>query len=250
MGENYPCTLYTFLRIIVVRSQACLKREENGANPFRNNNKNNMKKTATPKKEVSPKKKPKGKKSGAVKVVYNPDLPLTINEEIFCQYYVLNAETRNNAFQSYVKAYSKEEEIENAPKDDAIYEEIEVNGKMTKGGLIKSSSFERVNTWIRREASKVLTKPHIQRRVYELLNTLLKDEIVDAELVKVIVQDEERPSKVRAIEEYNKLRQRSTKSTVEHEFGNINPEISDKELREFIEQGEAFFQKKNLPKKK
>lgn len=206
-----------------------------------------MNKTAT---KVKPKKKAKGKKSGAVKVVYNPNQELNIVEEIFCQYYVLNAETRRNAFQSYLVAYGRADDLEKAPQDDAIYEEMEDGkGKTIKGKLIQSSSYDRLHATLRKEASLLITKPHIQRRVYELLNSLLKDEIVDAELVKVISQDEELSPKVRAIEEYNKLRQRTTKTTVEHEFGNINPEVPDHLLKEAIAQGEAFFQKKKIGKK-
>ena len=205
-----------------------------------------MKKTAT-KKKTETTKKVKGKKSGAVKVVYNPDLKLSINEEIFCQYYVLNQETRSNGYQSYLIAYGREEDVENATNEDAVYAEREDG---SRGELLQSGAHDRLVNTLTKEASRLVRKPHVQSRIYELLNSLLRDEIVDAELAKVMRQDRELPSKVRAIEEYNKLRQRSTKSTVEHEFGNINPEISDKELREFIEQGEAFFQKKNLPKKK
>lgn len=206
-----------------------------------------MEKTAT---KTKTKKKAKGKKSGAVKVVYDPNIPLNVEEEIFCQFYVLNAETRRNAFRSYIKATGKEEELEKAPQDDAIYEEIEdTKGNFTKGKLIQSSTFDRLNSVYRSEASRFVAKPNIQKRIYELLNTLLKDEIVDAELVKVISQDEELSPKVRAIEEYNKLRQRTTKTTVEHEFGNINPDVPDHLLKEAIAQGEAFFQKKKIGKK-
>lgn len=205
-----------------------------------------MKKTAT---KVKPKKKAKGNKSGAVKVVWNPDQTLNVSEEMFCQYYVLNQETRNNGFQSYAIAYGREGDLEKAPKDDAVYEEIEVNGKMTQGKIIQKSSYDRLYATLTAEASKVIRKPYIQRRIYELLNSLLRDDIVDGELAKVMRQDIELPAKMRAIEEYNKLRQRTTKTTVEHEFGNINPEVSDADLKELIKQGEAFFQKKKLPKK-
>lgn len=211
-----------------------------------------MKKTAT---KTKPKKKKKGKKSGAVKVVYDPNIPLNVEEEIFCQYYVLNAETRRNAFRSYLKATGKEEELEKAPQDDAIYEnddvmdeegENDVKKPLGRGKCIQASTFDRMNSTLRSEASRFVAKPNIQKRIYELLNSLLKDEIVDAELVKVISQDEELSPKVRAIEEYNKLRQRTTKTTVEHEFGNINPDVPDHLLQEAIAQGEAFFKKKKI----
>lgn len=50
----------------------------------------------------------------------------------------------------------------------------------------------------------------IQERVYQLLNEMLKDEIVDAQLAKVILQDEKLEPKISAIREYNKIRQRIT----------------------------------------
>ncbi len=205
-----------------------------------------MKKTAT---KVKPKKKAKGNKSGAVKVVWNPDQTLNVSEEMFCQYYVLNQETRNNGFQSYAIAYGREGDLEKAPKDDAVYEEIEVNGKMTQGKIIQKSSYDRLYATLTAEASKVIRKPYIQRRIYELLNSLLRDDIVDGELAKVMRQDRELPAKMRAIEEFNKLRQRTTKTTVEHEFGNINPDVPDHLLKQAIAEGEAFFQKKKLAKK-
>lgn len=214
-----------------------------------------MEKTAT---KTKTKKKAKGKKSGAVKVVWNPDQSLNIAEEMFCQYYVLNADTRRNATMSYAMAYGRMEELDNASKDDAIYENDDVMDEeggsdikksVGRGKLIQASSYDRLYNVCSNEGARLVRKPYISRRVTELLNSLLRDEIVDAELAKVIMQDRELSPKMRAVEEFNKLRQRTTKTTVEHEFGNINPEVPDHLLKEAIAQGEAFFQKKKIGKK-
>ena len=63
----------------------------------------------------------------------------------------------------------------------------------------------------------MLTNANIQKYIRKCLNKVLRDDIVDAELVKVILQNYELPAKVAAIREYNKLKQRIVeKGEIEH----------------------------------
>jgi hypothetical protein len=53
----------------------------------------------------------------------------------------------------------------------------------------------------------------VQERVTALLNELLRDDIVDSQLAKIITQDDDLQSKVRGINEYNKVRGRIVDKT-------------------------------------
>lgn len=65
-------------------------------------------------------------------------------------------------------------------------------------------------------ASENLRKPHILRRIRELLNTqALTDEKVDCELAFVIEQKADLPSKMSGIKEYNRLKNRIKDSLVQ-----------------------------------
>lgn len=58
------------------------------------------------------------------------------------------------------------------------------------------------------EGSFLLSNPMIQERCDYLLDELINNDCVDRELVKVILQNNDLSSKVRAIAEYNKVRDR------------------------------------------
>lgn len=48
----------------------------------------------------------------------------------------------------------------------------------------------------------------MQVRITALLNEILRDDVVDSQLAKLIMQDAEPATKIAAIREYNKVRQR------------------------------------------
>lgn len=207
----------------------------------------------TPKKGKS-KKKPKG-----AKLEWNPDAGLTLNEEMFCRAYVLNEATRRNATLSYDFAYQKD--LDNKPKDDAVYEndgdemedfEDDEMGEgrrpRGRGKLITPSSYDRCYSVCATEGARLLKKPHISKRITKLLNEMLTEEFVDGELTKVIAQDDELSPKVRGIEEFNKLRKRTTTTTVEHKFKDLE-EMSDEELAAEKERLQGFFNKGRGEKK-
>lgn len=63
----------------------------------------------------------------------------------------------------------------------------------------------------RTESHKLLTKPNIKARIHSLFKTLFSPDLVDAELLKVIMQDEDPKAKVLGIREFNELKGRITK---------------------------------------
>jgi hypothetical protein len=68
-------------------------------------------------------------------------------------------------------------------------------------------------------AKNTLRLTKIQDRITELFNELKKDNIVDGEMMKLILQDDDPQSKRDMIKEYNKLMARITDKT-EHS-GNL-----------------------------
>jgi hypothetical protein len=111
--------------------------------------------------------------------------------ELFCRYYAQGEGTFGNATLSYAAAYDhaitflqktdRWGNIYNSPVELDLYNACSANG------------------------SRLIRGDKVQARITVLLNELLKDEIVDAELVKVIKQNGDLNPKVQAIKEYNKL---------------------------------------------
>lgn len=126
-------------------------------------------------------------------------LPLKPQHELFCQLYVKNADLFGNATMCYAEAYGfKLDEL----SDDRPIDNM---GKETG-----KSAREAAEATCAVNGSKLLRNAKIQDRVTLLLNEMLKDEVVDAELAKVILQKENPAAKMTAIREYNKIRQRIT----------------------------------------
>lgn len=140
-------------------------------------------------------------------------MELNPKQELFCQSYVNNWATFGNATKSYVEAYDVEEES------------------------------------ARREGSRLLTKVDVKARVVKLLNDLLKDEIVDAELSKVIQQDNDLSVKVSAIKEYNKLRQRITDKVDMTTKGESMASITEEQFQKILDSYVKRTGKDSDPKK-
>jgi len=104
---------------------------------------------------------------------------LNPRQELFCQLYVYDKECFGNATKSYAQAYDIDE----------------------------------TNPVARSSASIELSKPYIKQRVRDLLDEFINDTVVDLELASVIKQNKELSSKVAAIREYNKLKQRVIEKT-------------------------------------
>lgn len=103
--------------------------------------------------------------------------PLTIQQETFCQNFVLVEEFLGNGTRAYADAYN-----------------IEKEGNWWK---VCASG-----------ASRLLKSTKISTRINEILKLVMNDAIVDNELGYVISQKSDLNSKVAAIREYNKLKKR------------------------------------------
>lgn len=107
---------------------------------------------------------------------------LNPKQELFCQYFASDREFFGNGTQSYIEAY------------DIV---------VSKKGAYNAA---------RANASDLLTKPNILKRIDELFEARgLNDTFVDKQLEKLIIQDAEFGTKLQAIKEYNALKQRITK---------------------------------------
>jgi phage terminase small subunit len=108
------------------------------------------------------------------------DTDLNEKQKLFVKYYV-SKDFFANGVESYAEAYGLD------------------------SGNIKDYNTAKVN------ASKLLTNTNILAYMRELLDLSgLNDDFVDKELLFVIMQNSDLGSKVKAISEYNKLRQRIT----------------------------------------
>lgn len=135
------------------------------------------------------------------------DEQLKAKRELFCRCYTQNNELFGNATLSYAEAFDyKLDELSR----EAVYETDidEETGAETQGKLIEQSPHDKAYHVCSVLSSKLLRNDDIQARIRVLLNELLKDEIVDSELAKIIMRDGDMPSKIAGIREYNKLRGR------------------------------------------
>src|ERR1035441_7818208 len=126
-------------------------------------------------------------------------VPLKPQHEIFCQLYVKNEELFGNGTLCYAEAY-------NYKLETLSHEET----RDKEGELIEASEYDKAKNVCAVEGHRLLRMPKIQERINVLLNEMLKDDIVDAQLAKVILQDKKLEPKISAIREYNKIRQRIT----------------------------------------
>lgn len=123
---------------------------------------------------------------------------LTPQQDRFCRLYTQNEELFSNATLSYAEAYSYElGRLSDIP---------EYNEKGDK--IPRSSERDKAYDSCSANASRLLRNDKIQDKVTLYLNELMKDTVVDSQLAKVIMQDRKLESKVSAIREYNKLRNR------------------------------------------
>lgn len=103
---------------------------------------------------------------------------LTLKQEKFCQLYASDREFFGNGVESYAEAYGLD--------------------------LLKKKDYNTASV----NASKLLTNTKILERINELLNLTLNDQFVDKQLSLLITQNAHPSTKLGAIKEYNKLKQR------------------------------------------
>lgn len=173
-----------------------------------------MTKKASKKNKVVAKKKVSKKKKTVIKIEELKEKGLTLQQELFCQFYASDREFFGNGVQSYIEAY----DVDLSEKNAYI--------------IAKNAAYEN------------LTKPYLLKRINELLELRgLNDTFVDKQLELVITQNADFHAKVAAMREYNKLKKR----TVERlELTTKRPfeDMTDEELAEAINEGVKFLRKK------
>lgn len=145
---------------------------------------------------------------------------LSPEQEKFCRNYTQNSILFSNATLAYADAYGFD--LDSQAKDDAqyenqngeIYAEWELNdeSKFKKDEKkrckkIQESSYQRMYDNVSTYGSKLMKRTYIQKRCRELLNEMMSDDVIDARLIEIILKGSAGDS-VRAIQEYNKLKQR------------------------------------------
>lgn len=148
------------------------------------------------------------KKKTKTKTLKNPKW------ELFCRHYTSNEELFGNATHAYAEAFKFN--LDSLSHDDAVYDEDrEENDKgelvFSNKKIITPSSYDKAVNTCAVNGHALLRNTKINQRIIELLNDIMRDEVVDAQLAKVIMQDDDRPSKVSAIKEYNNLKSRTKK---------------------------------------
>ena len=105
--------------------------------------------------------------------------------ELFCRYFTQNDELFNNATLSYAEAYEyKLDEL----SEEAVYSEPDEKGHREK---IDDSEYTKAYNVCSVNGHRLLRSAKIQERIVALRNELLKDDIVDSELSKVIKQNKD-----------------------------------------------------------
>lgn len=148
---------------------------------------------------------------------------LSAEDELFCELFASDREMFGNGVQSYIEAY----EIEVVNKPDPEYP------KQKTYNACKVAAHSR------------LTNPNFLKRINEIFEGGgLNDAFVDKQLEKVITQDAEFSPKVKAIQEYNKLKKRTVERIEHtHSFAKYDG-MTDDELEKELSNGEKFFKKK------
>jgi phage terminase small subunit len=118
------------------------------------------------------------------KKIRKTETKLNPRQEMFCQLYASDREFFGNGTQSYIEAF-----------------DLTPNRYGTA----------------RTNASLLLTKTNILKRIDELLEIYINDQVVDKELGFVVLQKADLSAKVAAIREYNKLKKRVDSNSIEIE---------------------------------
>lgn len=120
---------------------------------------------------------------------------LTSRQERFCRNFTQNDYFYGNATLSYADAYEW---------DLDSYSKVKPKTPEGEGKSEYEIQYDNCSSL----ASRLRKNDKIQTRCLFLLNDLLKDEKVDGELARLIMQDKDLSTKLNSIKEYNKLKQR------------------------------------------
>lgn len=129
---------------------------------------------------------------------------LNIKQELFCRLFTHNDFLFGNATLAYASAYGYHlETLNREPK----------YGPPNKKGIkniIEDSPYDKAYNVCSVQSHHLLRNPKINERVIELLNELANDKQIDAEIMRTVKQNEDYGAKIRAIDTFNKLRNRIT----------------------------------------
>lgn len=132
------------------------------------------------------------------------DNKLSPQQERFCNLFASDKEFFGNGVQSYIEAFDID------TKKPGAYNGAKANAHI------------------------LLTKTYITARINELFEARgLNDVFVDKQIEKLITQDASYDAKVRAIQEYNKLRGRITEKR-KHEFEGVDSSSLEERLADLI----------------
>lgn len=151
---------------------------------------------------------------------------LTPKQELFCQYYTLKGETFGNGTLAYALAFNHD--LENAPKNDAVYElpdgshithdeiedkEFKENILVGKKRIVEDSSHSKMYNVCANGGSRLLIIPKVINRIDELNALALEDDReFDSKLRKIALKADDNTA-LSAIKHRNDLRGRIIKRT-------------------------------------
>lgn len=184
---------------------------------------------------------------------------LTPKQELFCNYYCKNLEFFCNGTLSYAAAYGID--LDSYSKDDAIYsddpeedeEDFDEEGKKPrkrKTGpkkkdyrtVIQQSSYDRMYYQCAALASRLLKNDKVQLATRKMFVEMLDNDVIDAELTKIIIRGQKDSDRINAIKEYNALKTRIIKkldlTTNGKDIGGLEAK-SDEQLDAIIAASEA-----------
>ena len=143
-----------------------------------------------------------------------PDKQWTLNaqRDLFCRLYSQNSELFGNGTLCYAEAYGFD--LDSLPKGCPN----ENHGEEDEGDC-SPSEYDLGYHTCSVNGSRLLRNADVQDRVTALLNEMLKDNVVDAQLAK-LVMTADGPTRIAAIREYNKVRQRIVEK-VDHTSGGL-----------------------------
>lgn len=157
---------------------------------------------------------PKKKKEKDPSFDASKPIKKNINQERFCFFYASgkNMDTFGNAYKSYVAAFGFQEKLNKANEELTV---IPYNHETKRKE--KRQEIQRMENSCRSNASHLLTNHNIIARCDHLLLQLYSEQNADSSLAWAMAQTKDVASKVAAVREFNRVRNR-VKDKVEGEI--------------------------------
>lgn len=134
--------------------------------------------------------------------------PLTMHQELFCNFYVKNEWARGNATRSYARAYYPN--IDNLSKEAMWSEADPETGVKT---LIKQSDSSKAWECCEASGPRMLGNVRVNERISQLLLEYVDNDVADMRLKHWMMQDHEPRVSLEAIKHYNDLKKRIDKNS-------------------------------------